>query len=125
HSEILDIPLGSLSPLARAIVCGLEVASKLHQIPGDAHRRIALRGVLKSDGQSIQDVIAAIGSHRSRLAEAMPVPSGLEATLPLLSAISDPSLPSPDLQLSAYDWGARALLEGAISRFDTRLSSAP
>lgn len=123
HSEMLDIPLSSLAPLVRAVVCGLEVADKIHQVPGHAHRRIALRGIGESKDQSVQDVIAAIGTYRAQIAEAMPVPPGLEAALPLLRAIADPSAPTLDLRLNAYDWGARALLEGAISRFDTRLAS--
>jgi hypothetical protein len=117
-SEALDGRLSDADPLVRAVVAGIDGASKLRRLPASGHRNVVLRGVPTGDLAALTAVLAALGNHRSTLAKSIDVKRvGQSATVfPLLAAIAsgDADRTGADIERYARDWGARALLEGGI-----------
>ncbi len=117
RSEILDIPFAGMHDAVRAVVAGLDAAAKLRRLPADAHRNIVLRNIVDSESLSLIELIEKLGSNRNKLAENLrTVSNDAPAVFPLIAAIkmgvSD--TPFANEKISASEWGARALLEGAI-----------
>lgn len=126
-SEVLGCRRADLLPLVRAVVSGIDGASKLRRLPAPGHRNVVLRGVPSASTATLTALLAALGDHRSALAasiNAMLV--GESATVfPLLAAIASGHADSAgaDIERDVRDWGARALLEGGILQVETLRSA--
>ncbi|MBO9858821.1 GTPase-associated system all-helical protein GASH [Xanthomonas sp. A1809] len=117
-SESLGCRLSDADPLVRAVVAGIDGASKLRRLPASGHRNVVLRGVPAGTPAALHSLLAALGDHRSTLARSIDADRiGQSATVfPLLAAITgrkaDPV--GADIERDAREWGARALLEGGV-----------
>lgn len=117
RSDILGEPLAGLPGSVRAVSAALDAAAKLRRLPADAHRNIVLRNVADGDLLSLTELIAELGDRRPKLATGLGVLMGeAPAVFPLITAISTGKSDGPLAggKLAASEWGARALLEGAI-----------
>lgn len=122
-SEALDAPLSGADPLVRAVVAGIDGASKLRRLPASGHRNVVLRGVSVGDPATLAALLTTLGDHRATLAKSIDVERvGRSATVfPLLAAIAsgDSARTGADIERDARDWGARALLEDGILQVAT------
>lgn len=117
RSDILDEPLAGLPDAVRAVVAGLDAAAKLRKLPANAHRNIVLRNVKDNDPLSLTELISLLGNHRTKLIASFgAMISGATAAFPLMTAIATGSSGGPfdGEKFAASEWGARALLEGAL-----------
>jgi hypothetical protein len=117
-SDALDGRLSDADPLVRAVVAGIDGASKLRRLPASGHRNVVLRGVPAGGAAALTALLAALGDHRSTLAKSISADRvGKSATVfPLLAAIVSGNVDSAgsDIERDAREWGARALLEGGV-----------
>lgn len=117
-SDSLDCRLSDLEPLVRAVVAGIDGASKLRRLPASGHRNVVLRGVSAGVTATLTALIAALGERRLTLARSINADrAGQSPTVfPLLSALAggNADLAGANIERGAREWGARALLEGAI-----------
>ncbi|WP_143040703.1 GTPase-associated system all-helical protein GASH [Paraburkholderia caballeronis] len=124
HSELFDCPLGKKAVFSRAIAVGMEGASKLRRLPSDGHRHVVLRQIGESELLALAGLVEKLGEDKAQLAQGF---AGTWATaypsvFPLISALpADAKLRESAVSLDARDWGARALLEGAIVRLEDKL----
>jgi hypothetical protein len=120
-SDALEGRLSDADPLIRAVVAGIDGASKLRRLPASGHRNVVLRGVPAGSPASLTVLLAALGEHRSTLAKSINADQigQSSAVFPLLTAIAsgDTQPAGADIERDARDWGARALLEGGILHF--------
>lgn len=117
-SRFLNAPFAKQPELSGAIVAALELAPMLKRLPAEAHRHLVLRHLAGKGAKkfSAAEVIEALGEHREAIAVAYRPKTTIEAcpyVFPLLNAILDGES-DDDAKLSVADWGARALLEGAL-----------
>lgn len=117
-SNVLDGRLSDANPLLRAVVAGIDGASKLRRLPASGHRNVVLRGVPAGNPASLNALIAALGDHRSALAKIIDADRLREsrAVFPLLAAIVDAEGEplNAEIERDAREWGARTLLEYGI-----------
>jgi hypothetical protein len=122
-SKSLDAPLSGADPLVRAVVAGIDGASKLRRLPASGHRNVVLRGVPAGDPATLSAVLKALGECCVTLAKSIDAErvGALPTVFPLLAAISsgDPARADAEIEREARDWGARALLEGGILQVAT------
>jgi hypothetical protein len=122
-SEALDAPLSGTDPLVRAVVAGIDGASKLRRLPASGHRNVVLRGTPTGYPATLSTLLAALGDYRATLANSIDAERvGRSSTVfPLLVAIAsaDAAGAGADIERDARDWGARALLEGGILQVAT------
>ncbi|CAE6796866.1 hypothetical protein R75461_04993 [Paraburkholderia nemoris] len=117
RSETLKESVGDMPGAVRAVVAGLDAAAKLRRLPTDAHRNIVLRNVTDGDPLSLSELMGMLGDRRTRLAASLGARmTNASAVFPLITAIAsgDTGIPFANEKLTASEWGARALLEGAI-----------
>lgn len=123
-SEALDCRLSDADPLVRAVVAGIDGASKLRRLPASGHRNVVLRGVPAGSPAGLAALLATLGDHRATLAKSIDAErvGRSTAVFPLLAAIEsgDAARTGADIERDARDWGARALLEGGILRIATQ-----
>lgn len=117
-SETLDCRLSDADPLIRAVVAGIDGASRLRRLPASGHRNVVLRGVPTGSSATLSTLLAALKDHRSTLATSINTDKVEQSptVFPLLAAIvsGDANRVGSDIQRDAREWGARALLEGGI-----------
>jgi len=117
-SDALNGRLSDADPLVRAVVAGIDGASKLRRLPASGHRNVVLRGVPAGSRAALTALLVALGDRRSALAKSINSERvGQSATVfPLLAAIAsgDADRAGADIERDAREWGARALLEGGI-----------
>lgn len=122
-SESLDAPLSDAAPLVRATIAGLEGASKLRRLPASGHRNVVLRGVPAEPSVTLAALLTELNGQRAALAKSIDAERvGKSSTVfPLLAAIStgEAACSGAEIERTARDWGARALLEGAILQVAT------
>jgi len=117
-SDAIGGRLSDADPLVRAVVAGLDGASKLRRLPAAGHRNVVLRGVPAGNQATLSALLTALGDHRATLAKEINANwvDQSAAVFPLLAAVrtgsSDRS--GADIERDARDWGARALLEGGL-----------
>lgn len=120
-SDIAQNRIHTLSELNRAIISGIEISKMLRRVPGDAHRHMALRGIDEDREFTLPQVLTELGPLKENLSQnfsSEPLIQDNGAVLPLLRAICF----GPDgsalkgQKLNVSDWGARALIEGALLR---------
>ena len=120
RSRILDRPLASLSPPARAVVAGVEVSAMLRRLPGQAHREIALKDVPVHGSLDLAGLMAELGADRDLL-EARTVISGVSSlphVFPLINALGGTVAEDEAARIArpVEDWAGRALMEAAVTR---------
>ncbi|KRG60214.1 hypothetical protein ABB22_02235 [Stenotrophomonas nitritireducens] len=117
-SDVLDGRFSDADPLVRAVVAGIDGASKLRRLPASGHRNVVLRGVQPGSPATLTALLTALGNHRETLATSVDADyvRKFAAVFPLLGAITsgDVSTAGVETARDARDWGARALLEGGI-----------
>lgn len=117
-SNALDSRLSDADPLVRAVVAGIDGASKLRRLPASGHRNVVLRGVPSGSSAALTAMLAALGEHRLMLAKSINADRVGQSPMvfPLLAAIAsgDADRAGADIERDAREWGARALLEGGI-----------
>lgn len=118
RSDSLDEPFSSMSDATRAIVAGFDASAKLRKLPADAHKNVVLRNVANDRKLALAELMEQIGDRRVTLAEYLKTPLVEEApaVFPLIGAIAtgNAGVPFAEEKLAPSEWGARALLEGAI-----------
>lgn len=122
-SDALDSRLSDAAPLVRAVVAGIDGASKLRRLPAAGHRNVVLRGVAAGTPANLTAVLAALEDHRATLAKSFDAGRVSQAAtvFPLYNAIvsGDADQVGADIERIARDWGGRALLEGGILQLTT------
>lgn len=117
-SDALDGRFSDADPLVRAVVAGMDGASKLRRLPASGHRNVVLRGVPAGSTAALNALLTALGDYRATLAKSINTDRvGQSPTVfPLFTAIvgggADRS--GAHIERDAREWGARALLEGGI-----------
>jgi hypothetical protein len=123
-SEALKGRLSDANPLVRAVVAGIDGASKLRRLPASGHRNVVLRGVSAGSRVALTALLTALGEHRQALVESISAERvGQSPTVfPLFAAIISgvPDRAGSNIERDARDWGARALLEGAVLQVSMR-----
>lgn len=120
-SDVAEKQLNTMSHLSRSIVCGIEISEILRRIPSNSHRNLVIRGIVGKEQFTVESVMSDLGSIRFQLQQHLNNNKFIknnQAVLPLLNEIcNDSSQASTNsAKYNAVDWGARALLEGAIIR---------
>ena len=117
-SDALDVRLSDADPLVRAVVAGIDGASKLRRLPASGHRNVVLRGVPAGSPAALIGLLTAIEHHRATLAKSIDAGRVSQAAtvFPLHTAITSGNADraGADSERDARDWGGRALLEGGI-----------
>ncbi|TIM42348.1 MAG: hypothetical protein E5Y55_22225 [Mesorhizobium sp.] len=126
-SDCLNGRLSDAHPVVRAVVAGIDGASKLRRLPASGHRNVVLRGVPAGEPAALDTLLTALGQHRATIVKAIDAARVGEASsvFPLLTAIGgvDAERPGAEVQRDAREWGARALLERGIVQVATLRSS--
>ncbi|MER8734640.1 hypothetical protein NKH28_33595 [Mesorhizobium sp. M1227] len=122
-SDALEGRRSDADPLVRAVIAGVDGASKLRRLPASGHRNVVLRGVPAGSPATLTALLAALEDHRATLAKSIDAGRvGQAATVfPLHTAIAsgNANRAGADIERDARDWGGRALLEGGILQVAT------
>lgn len=117
-SDALNGRLSDAEELVRAVVAGIDGASKLRRLPASGHRNVVLRGVPAGTTATMSELLTALGDYRSTLRKLIDADrAGQSPTVfPLLAAIAsgDADRSGANTERDAREWGARALLERGI-----------
>ena len=117
-SNALDGRLSDADPLVRAVVAGMDGASKLRRLPAAGHRNVVLRGITTENFAALPALLVKLDNHRAALAKSIDVcrAGQAPAVFPLHNAIAsgDADRAGGEIQRDAREWGGRALLEGGI-----------
>ncbi|BCG86889.1 hypothetical protein MesoLj113c_29990 [Mesorhizobium sp. 113-3-9] len=118
RSDSLDEPFAAMPEATRAVVAGFDASAKLRKLPADAHKNIVLRNIVSEEKLALLELVKQLGDRRAALVEHLQTPLVAEApaVFPLIDAITTGSskVPFAAEKLAPSEWGARALLEGAI-----------
>ncbi|MEH3036312.1 MAG: GTPase-associated system all-helical protein GASH [Sphingomonas adhaesiva] len=120
RSRLVGRPLGGMSEPLRLVASGIEATVLLRRFPAEVHRDLVLRTVDADPELDLAGLLAEIGDDRERLVSGFVV-NNVDAhptVFPLLHAISTGGAngAGSDVKRPASIWGARALLEGALTR---------
>jgi hypothetical protein len=122
-AEVLGGRLSDADPLVRAVVAGIDGASKLRRLPASGHRNVVLRGVPAGSPATLAALLAALGDHRVTLAKSIDADRFRQSAtgFPLLAAIAsgDANRVGAAIERDAREWGERALLESGILQVAT------
>lgn len=122
-SDVLDSRLSDAGPLVRAVVAGIDGASKLRRLPASGHRNVVLRGVPVGSPATLEALLTALEDHRAKLAKSIDADRVRQSatSFPLFAAIASGSAncANAHIERDARDWGGRALLEGGILQVAT------
>ena len=120
-SEISCAKVSEMDEAIATVVTGLELSERLRRLPATAHRHLVWRGVSMNKKINFSNLIDHLHRDVSGLRERMSsegIVSQVPGAMPLLNAIT--SFEDVDdrlwIELSARQWGERALVEGAITR---------
>lgn len=121
RSRLLDRPLSALSEAVRLLGSGIEASNYLRRLPAEVHRDLVLRTVDADPEFDLPELLAEIGADRAPLAAGVYASGNVTAhptIFPLLNAImtGNADVVGSEIKRQASTWGARALLEGALSR---------
>ncbi|MFZ4877194.1 GTPase-associated system all-helical protein GASH [Janthinobacterium sp. Mn2066] len=117
RSDILDEPLRGLPSAVRAVVAGLDAAAKLRKLPADAHRHIVFRHVDDSEPLTLAEIVGQLEPYKEKITVHLNgLSSDCTAVFPLITAIVSGTVDHTmaEAKIRPSEWGARALLEGAI-----------
>lgn len=117
-SDALGGRLSDADPVVRAVISGIDGASKLRRLPASGHRNVVLRGLSAGGPVALAAVLTALEDHRATLAKSIDTDRIGQAptVFPLHSALASgsPGRVGAEIERDARDWGGRALLEGGI-----------
>lgn len=120
RSRLLNRPLAAISEVTRLIASGIEASSHLRRLPAQVHRDLVLRTVDADPELDLAELLVAIGEDRNALADGIETEyvTNHPTVFPLLNAIVSgiAECEGAKEKRAASTWGARALLEGALSR---------
>lgn len=123
RSRLLNRPLAQIAEPTRFVTLGIEAAIHLRRLPAEVHRDLVMR-TLDSDPEiDLVELLAQIGGDRIVLVDSIEVEtvSAHPTVFPLLNAIvsgrTDCIGANEKRKLST--WGARSLLESALSKMMT------
>lgn len=121
RSRLLDRPLPQIAEAVRLVGSGIEASNQLRRLPAEVHRDLVLRTVEADPEFDLPELLAEIGADRAALAQGVQASTYVTAhptVFPLLNAVvtGDASVVGSAIKRRASTWGARALLEGALSR---------
>jgi hypothetical protein len=123
RSRLLDRPLAQIAEPTRFVTLGVEAATHLRRLPSEVHRDLVLR-TLDSDPEiDLVELLVQIGDDRIVLVNSIEVEtvSAHPTVFPLLNAIvsgrTDCIGANEKRKIST--WGARSLLESALSKMMT------
>lgn len=121
RSRLLNRPLSALSEAVRLVGAGIEASNHLRRLPAEVHRDLVLRTVDADPDFDLPELLAEIGGDRAQLAAGVYGSSNVTAhptVFPLLNAIvtGHADTVGSKIKRKASTWGARALLESALSR---------
>ncbi|MFT9164212.1 MAG: GTPase-associated system all-helical protein GASH [Komagataeibacter saccharivorans] len=121
RSRLLDRPLSALSEAVKLVGAGIEASNHLRRLPAGVHRDLVLRTVDTDPEFDLPELMAEIGGDRAPLAAGVHASSNVTAhptVFPLLNAIvtGNVDVVGSEIKRKASTWGARALLESALSR---------
>lgn len=121
RSRVLNKPLQAIDEPVRAVVSGIEAAQYLRRLPCEVHRELVLRSLDTNPSLNLNDLIAALGEARKKIATAYSNTAAATAhplVFPLLNAIDtgDLGADGASIERSSEDWGGRALLEAGLLR---------
>ena len=123
-SDAIDGRLSDANPLVRAVVAGIDGASKLRCLPASGHRNVVLRDVPTGSTADLATLGTALEPHRATLAQSIDADriGSAVSVFPLHSAIvtGDVNRVGAKIERDARDWGSRALLEGGILQIAKR-----
>jgi hypothetical protein len=123
RSRLLNRPLAQIANSTRFVTLGIEAATHLRRLPAEVHRDIVLRTLDPDPEIDLVEVLAQLGDDRIVLANSIEVQtvSANPTVFPLLNAIvsgrTDCIGANEKRKLST--WGARSLLESALSKMMT------
>ena len=120
-SNVLEIPLTSMSPETRAIASGIELGALLRTLPGQSHRNLCARSVGETEPMTLAGVLEALGDDRTALAASFANEALVDeaaSVFPLLNGIraGSSALAGSEVARPLKEWCARALLERAVLR---------
>lgn len=121
RSRLLNRPLSALSEAVKLVGAGIEASKHLRRLPAEVHRDLVLRTVDADPDFDLPELLAEIGGDRAQLAAGVYGSSNVMAhptVFPLLNAIvtGHAGTVGSKIKRKASTWGARALLESALSR---------
>lgn len=121
-SALLEKPLSSLSPQARAITSAYEVGRLMRTLPTQGHRNLVLKHIGDSEPLSLAELLQAIQPERDAFAKAIGKDSLLTAaplSYPVLNALvagAATENASNATKRTLREWAERTLLESAITK---------
>lgn len=121
RSRLLNRPLPGIAEAVRLVGSGIEASNQLRRLPAEVHRDLVQRTVEVDPELDLPELLAEIGADRAALAQGVQASAYVTAhptVFPLLNAIltGDADVVGSAIKRRASTWGARALLEGALSR---------
>jgi hypothetical protein len=120
RSRLLNRPLASISEGARLVASGIEAARHLRRLPAETHRDLVLRTTDADPELNLAELMSEIENDRHLLSEGVYKERVIShpTIFPLLNAIvtGEVGCKGADEKRKASTWGARALLEGALSK---------
>ncbi|HDV6370367.1 TPA: GTPase-associated system all-helical protein GASH [Burkholderia cepacia] len=120
RSKLLNRPLAKIAEATRLVAMGIEASSHLRRLPAQVHRELVLRTTDSDPKLDLAELLAEIGDDRAALASGVHQQSvtAYPTVFPLLNAIVTGALDCEGAKEKrlASAWGARALLESALSR---------
>lgn len=122
RSNILDVPLSTLSPITKAVITGLEIGLNARSLPSQSFRNLALKDLVEIEKKvDLQTVLQELEVHKGAILAAInndALINTAENVFPLLYGLSSGNHTSLgyDSSRSIGDWSARAILESSMLR---------
>lgn len=121
RSRMLNRRLQEIPEVVRLVGAGIEASNQLRRLPAEVHRDLVLRTVEADPEFDLPALLAEIGADRATFAAGVHASAKVTAhptVFPLLNAIvtGNADVIGSEIKRKASAWGARALLEGALSR---------
>ena len=120
RSKLLDRSLSEINESVRLVALGIEAVRHLRHLPCEVHRDVVLRALETNPESDLNELITMIGEDRTALGTAYGTADSVVGrapdVFPLLSALAAGSTSGDGagVKRPASEWGARALLEGAL-----------
>lgn len=120
RSRLLNRPLANISEGSRLVTSGIEASCRLRRLPAEVHRDLVLRTTDVDAELNLAELLSEIGDDRLALTNGIQKDkvTSHPTVFPLLNAIiaGEAVCNGAEEKRKVSTWGARALLEGALSR---------
>lgn len=120
RSSILNRPLKGLSETEQVIASAFDAVQNLRRLPSESHKHLALKPLNQNPAMTLAELLAGIETLTAAISPLYQ--TSLAAQLPtvfplVFSIVSSPAVvPGSEAARLLEEWGARALLEGALLR---------